>query len=119
MSGAATDATSGRAAADRDLEEWRPIPDVLDRRGRLRRFAIAAAFGALAAVFVGTGSYGLARADLESSKRYLTGGAGRFVVFCTLAAWASVYLVARWWLDRRAARSGLLPTASVRGRGGG
>lgn len=104
-----------RMAADRDLEAGRPVPDLLDLQGRLRRFGIAAALATLVAVLAGGFAYDAARADLESGVRYLASGAGRFVLTFTGVAWALAYLVARWWLDRRArARDGLVPGAAAR-----
>ena len=103
---------------DGDREAGRPIPDLLDHRGRLRRFGIAAAIATIAAALAATGAYGLARADLESGKRYMSSGAWRFVVFFTAVAWGATYVAARWWLNRRARREGFIPAAAVRRRAG-
>ncbi|HVV88573.1 MAG TPA: hypothetical protein VHE35_36265 [Kofleriaceae bacterium] len=107
------EAASGVVDA-RDLEAERPIPDLLDRRGRLRRFGIAAALATLAAVGGASLACWLARDDLESGRGYITDGADRFVAFFVAATWAAAYVVVRGWLERRARlRDGLVPGATA------
>ena len=114
------DATSDRTSPSTmapDLEAGRPIPDLLDHRGRLRRFGIAAAIATVAAVLAGTFAYGAARADLEGGRYYVSAGAWRFLAFVIVIAWGVTYAAVRWWLERRArAHDGPIPTAASRRR---
>ena len=82
-----------------------PVPDLLDMRGRLRRLGIAAALATLVAVVAALVCYELARPDLETTSLYSArtrAGAWRFVGFMTGVAWLVTFLVARWFLGRRA-----------------
>ncbi len=82
-----------------------PVPDLLDKRGRLRRMGISAALATLVAVVAALVCYELARADLETTSAYAArtrGGAWRFVGFMTGLAWVVTFVVAQWFLGRRA-----------------
>ena len=84
-----------------------PVPDLLDRAGRLRRIGIAAALATLIAVVAALVTYELARADLETTS-WTSGrtraGAWRFVGFMTGLAWVVTFLSAHWFLGRRSRR---------------
>lgn len=82
-----------------------PVPDLLDKRGRLRRAGISAALATLVAVVAALVCYELARADIETTSAYAArtrGGAWRFVGFMTGLAWVVTFLAAGWFLGRRA-----------------
>lgn len=82
-----------------------PVPDLLDKRGRLRRAGVSAALATLVAVAAALVCYELAKADIETTSAYAArtrGGAWRFVGFMTGLAWIVTFLVASWFLGRRA-----------------
>ena len=99
-----------------DEGDGEPVIDVLEEGPRLRRFWLAVAFASLAALFVGTLLYGVARADLEQDW-YIAAGAQRFVWFFSALAWIVTFYAARWWLVRRdRLRNPPIPSAKARRR---
>jgi hypothetical protein len=97
-----------------------PVPDLLDKRGRLRRAGIAAALATLIAVVAALVCYELAKSDLETTSAYAArtrSGAWRFVGFMTGLAWVVTFLVASWFLGRRARqKDSFVASAKVRKR---
>jgi MFS family permease len=94
-----------------------PVVDLLDRRGRLERFAIALVVAFAAALVAGWGVYALAEQELDVA---MYTGAWRFVFYAAglvgALAFTTTAAILRWRARRRD-RAGQVPQARVVGPG--
>jgi MFS family permease len=99
--------------------EDEPTVDLLDQRGRLRRFAVAVVAGATAALVAGAVAYWLSDPDHLSPEGGQVVRAWRFIFYVAGLAGAIVFTLTQVLLSRRSRRQleeKRIPRARVAGR---